>query len=291
MSYLYDPALLRIAGPDAAHFLDNLLTRNVADLAPGGVAYAGLLTPQGKVIADMFVWRDWDESFLLEPALARAGALLQRLRLYKLRAKVEIEDVTGSRRGSLQVRVKTTFADPGAGGILVAPDPRPPAKMERALAPRDLVGLVVDEFAPIMSAADVRTSRIEAGLPDLSEDAAPEELFALEALFEELGGVDFHKGCFVGQENVSRMKRRATTRRKLTRVRLSEPVAAGTPIVAGEAQLGDVRACAGRTAMALLRLDRAQEALDKGDALSAAGVRVDLDPPDWLIRPNTGGED
>lgn len=289
MSFVYDPALLRLSGPDAAGFLDNLLTRDVGDLAPGGVAYAGLLTPQGKVIADMFVWRDWDGAFLLETAPSRLATLGQRLRLYKLRAKIEIEDASGTRRAMLQFEVPTSLAHPGAGGVLIARDPRPPVAAQRALAPHGDVGLLASAFAPILTAEDVRSRRIAAGVPDLAEDAAPEEFFALEALFEELGGVDFQKGCFVGQENVSRMKRRATTRRKLCRIAYEGPAPAfGATVEAGGIPLGDVRNSADGFALAALRLDRAAEAAEKGASPTADGRPIRIAPPDWLLMPGVG---
>ena len=107
-------------------------------------------------------------------------------------------------------------------------------------------------------------------------------MFALEALLEELHGVDFQKGCFVGQENVSRMKRRATTRRKFCPVVFEgEALAVGTPILVGDVEIGSVRTGAAGCAMALLRLDRTQ-----GAVLSAASREVRLDPPPWLIFPN-----
>lgn len=271
--YVHRPALLRLEGPDASHFLDNLLTRNVSDLAPGAVGYAGLLTPQGKVAFDMLIWRARDGSaYLIETAAERGPHLLARLKLYRLRAKVQIEDV------SAQLTAAAVFDETGPGAGLFAPDPRRPDFCRRAI-------LEVDAMEDL-PAATYHARRIEAGIPDLAHDAAPEELFALEALFEELNGVDFHKGCFVGQENVSRMKRRATTRRKLCRVRFDGPAPAyGAPITAGAAALGDVRSSADGVAMAFLRLDRAREALDKGEPLMVAGQPIRLDPPDWLIQP------
>lgn len=290
MAYVYDPALLRVSGPDAGGFLDNLLTRNVEDLAPGALAYAGLLTPQGKVIAEMFVWRDWDSAFLLETAPSRLTALGQRLRLYKLRAKIEIEDASATRQAMIRFGAGTSLAQPGAGGLLIARDPRPPVAAERALTPQGAIGLAGGDTAPSLTADDVRRQRIAAGVPDLAEDAAPEEFFALEALFEELGGVDFHKGCFVGQENVSRMKRRATTRRKLCRIAYEGAAPAfGAPIDAGGVPLGDVRTAADGFALAALRLDRAQEAVEKGASPTAEGRPIRIAPPDWLLLPAVGG--
>src|SRR6185436_490760 len=127
---------------------------------------------------------------------------------------------------------------------------------------------------------------IAAGAPDLAIDAQPEEVFALEALLEELNGVDFQKGCFIGQENVSRMKRRATTRKKFCPIVFDgDPPAYGAPIRAGEAELGSVRTGVAGRAMALLRLDRALEAAVGGVELLADGKPVRLDPPSWLLAP------
>ena len=125
--------------------------------------------------------------------------------------------------------------------------------------------------------------RVALGVPDLARDAEPEELFALEGLLEELNGVDFQKGCFVGQENVSRMKRRATTRKKFCPVVFDgDPPAHGTPVSAGPADLGAIRTGAAGRAIALLRLDRA---LAAEGSLMADGKPVRLDPPPWLILP------
>jgi hypothetical protein len=285
MSFVYSPALIRVAGPDAGAFLDNLLTRNLADLAPGALAYAGLLTPQGKVAFDFFAWRDMDGAFLIEPAPARRDALRQRLGLYRLRAKVEIGDDARGLQGLI------AFAPPPAApdGVLSAPDPRQPGFGWRALGPATEIAALAAQLTPALSDADVRSRRIAAGAPDLAEDSGPEEFFALEALFEEFGAVDFHKGCFIGQENVSRMKRRATTRKKLCRIAYdSDAPVYGTTILAGEAAIGEVRSSAAGFAIAALRLDRALEAIDKGIALTVGGQAIRLAAPAWLILPAAG---
>ncbi|MBU6373614.1 MAG: folate-binding protein [Alphaproteobacteria bacterium] len=289
MAHVYDPALLRVSGPDAGGFLDNLLTRDVGGLAPGGVAYAGLLTPQGKVIADMMVWRDRDEAFLIETAPDRLAALAQRLRLYKLRARLEIADVSAAWRGAALIDPAAPLADLGPAA-LAARDPRPPVAAARALLPAADAAALAKRLGPATSRESVRAWRLALGVPDLAEDTAPEELFALEALFEELGGVDFHKGCFVGQENVSRMKRRATTRRKLCRIAYDgEAPAFGATVEAGGSPLGDVRTSAGGFALAALRLDRALEAAEKGASPTADGRPIRIAPPDWLLMPAVGG--
>ena len=257
-----DRTLIRVSGPDAVGFLDNLLTQNVSTDAP--VRYAGLLSPQGKVIADMFVWRDADAR-VLDVHPSRADDLVRRLTMYKLRANVSLSTAPGG------VLVNE---EPFGNSIR---DPRLEALGWRALT------------ADVSSATredDYNAMSITAGVPHLALDAQPEEVFALEALLEELNGVDFQKGCFVGQENVSRMKRRATTRRKFCPVVFDgEPPAYGTPVRAGEAELGSIRTGVRGRAIAFLRLDRALEATEKGTQLTAGDKPVRLDPPPWLLLP------
>jgi len=261
-----DRSLIRVSGPEARAFLDNLLTQDLTRLADGGVAYAALLSPQGKVSADMLAWAQGD-ALVLDIDPARGEALMKRLTMYKLRAQVTLEDVVGT----LNVLVSDAPFD-GA-----KPDPRLPALGYRALAPRG-------EHAD--GAAWYETRRLQLGVPDLAHDAGPDEVFGLEALLEELNGVDFKKGCFVGQENVSRMKRRATTRKKFCLVNFAgAPPAPGAPIKAGDAEIGTIRTGMNDRAVAFLRLDRAFDATAKGQTLLAGELPVRLAPPDWLILP------
>ena len=268
-------AFLRVSGPDAVSFLDNLVTQDVTKLAETGVQYAALLSPQGKVITDMFLWaeRDRDEpSILIELDPSRADDLFRRLSMYKLRAKVSVENASGG--------VHSVYDNAAFSSDL--PDPRFP---DFELGWRDFAAFPV-EFADGTAAFEAH--RLARGVPDLARDAAAEEVFAGEALLEELNGVDFQKGCFVGQENVSRMKRRATTRKKFCPVVFDGPAPAyGSVIQAGAADIGHIRTGADGRATALLRLDRALA----GDALTAAGRAIRLDPPPWLILPQREGAD
>lgn len=274
-------AVLRLEGQDCVPFLHDLLTQNIEAMADRQCAYGALLTPQGKVLADMMVWRETEHLFYLDIAQTAAAALLKRLTLYRLRAAVNIEDTTG------EIGIFASFAamQQATQAYHSSPDPRFPegGLGTRCLAPTSTT-------AP-GSITDYENRRLGLGVPDLSRDAGPEEVFGLEALLEELHGVDFHKGCFVGQENVSRMKRRATTRRKFCAVAFEgEPPAFGTPITAGTATIGDVRTGKQGRAIALLRLDRAQEAEESGQALMAADRPVRLEPPPWLILPTEKDE-
>jgi tRNA-modifying protein YgfZ len=267
-----DRAFIRVAGAGARGFLQGLLTQDAERLAEARVLYAGLLTPQGKLIADMLLWRDGAEDVLIEADGARGADLLRRLTMYKLRAPVRIEEA------DMAALIHFDGAPQDA-----APDPRMP---DGALGWRQVVPR--SEAVNLENGGDAYWARrIAAGVPDLARDAEPEEVFALEALFEELHGVDFKKGCFVGQENVSRMKRRATTRRKFCPVAFEgEAPAFGAAIRVGDFEIGSVRSGADGRALAFLRLDRAREAIDKGGVLTADGKALRLDPPVWLILPS-----
>lgn len=261
--------VLHLSGPDARPFLQNLVTQDLDQLDREIMVYAGLLSPQGKVQADFFVWGD-GASLWLDADATRGPDLLRRLTMFKLRADVNIEDRTGD------WGLYATREAPPPGAKLSAPDPRLPA-----LGLRTLTTILTASDDP----ADYHARRIAEGVPDLVIDADSEEVFALEALFEELHGVDFKKGCFVGQENVSRMKRRATTRKKFCRIAFDgPPPAPRTPILAGSAEIGSVRSGIEGRAIALLRLDRALEAREQG--LTAGGRAVHLDPPAWLLMPD-----
>ena len=167
------------------------------------------------------------------------------------------------------------------------PDPRLPSG---ALGYRKLIS-TNDATGLSDGSAIYETRRIATGVPDLGQDAQPEEMFAGEALLDELNGVDFQKGCFVGQENVSRMKRRATTRRKFCPIVYDgAPLPFGAAIRAGDSELGSVRSGKDGRAIALLRLDRALEAVEHGAALTVQERAVRLDPPPWLILPQREAE-
>jgi len=262
-----DRAFITVTGPDAVSFLDNLLTQNVTGIHDAGVRYAALLTPQGKVIADMMLWPT-QSGVVIEADPARAVDLLRRLTMYKLRAQVQVSDTSSAH---MALWSAAPFAD-------AAPDPRLAALGFRKLSARD--------EAPSGDSA-YNALRIRQGVPDLATDATPDEVFAGEALLDELNGVDFQKGCFVGQENVSRMKRRATTRKKFCPIAFEGAAPAfGAVVRAGEAELGTVRSGVDGRALALLRLDRA---LAAETPLSVDGREIRLDPPSWLILPQRDG--
>jgi tRNA-modifying protein YgfZ len=264
-----DRVVFAVRGEDWSSFLQNLLTADVEALKAAPAVYAGLLTPQGKVIADFILWAA-EDGVWVDVNAARAEDLRRRLTMFRLRAKVEI----GPIEAGLGV-----FSGVQAGALVSGSDPRLEALGQRSVAPAPAP-------APEAEPDAYRHARITLGAPDLAHDSEADEVFALEALFEEFGGVGFHKGCFVGQENVSRMKRRATTRRKFCPIVHEGPaLARGAEITAGAAVLGNVRSATHGRALGLIRLDRALEAQSKGAALTVGNQSIRLDPPPWLRMP------
>jgi folate-binding protein YgfZ len=263
--FCLDRTLIRVSGPDARSFLQNLLTQDLDKLDEARALYAALLTPQGKIIADMVLWAHSDGGVVIDADDARGADLLRRLAMYKLRAQVDLADVTAD-----HVILVSDARFEGA-----VPDPRLAAIGWRGLAPHG------GDYGD--GGAWYNDRLMDLGVPDLARDAQAEEAFALEGLLEELNGVAFHKGCFVGQENVSRMKRRATTRKKFCPIVFAgEAPQYGATIRAGESEIGTIRSGKTGRAISFLRLDRATES---ADSLTVEGRGVRLDPPPWLFLP------
>ena len=253
-SILPERGVLRLGGPEAREFLQNLITNNV-DLVDGSHAiYAGLLTPQGKFLFDFFIQTDKSgEALLLDCDGARAGDLVKRLTFYKLRADVTIENVSD------KLKVMAIWGGDDAAKIKGAlPDPRLPVMGARLIAE--------DPQAPGAEAAtpaDYHAHRIALGVGDAARDFEPDRTFPLEVNFEEMNGVDFQKGCFVGQEVTSRTKRRGNVRKRLVPCDvMGEMPKPHTPITSVGREVGMVFSVdkTGERVMALLRLDLLNDA-------------------------------
>jgi folate-binding protein YgfZ len=268
-SFLDDRGVVRVGGEDAASFLQGLLTNDVETLNVGEARYAGLLTPQGKILFDMIVVRAAAETgaaFLVDCSASQAADLAKRLGFYKLRAKVAIADES-ARLGV--VAFWGAAPDLPAEGVLYA-DPRDARLGSRAILPRAAATAVGAAALPAYEAL-----RIEAVAPKGGVDFAYGDVFPQDANFDLLNGVDFKKGCYVGQEVVSRMKHRGTGRKRIVRVTLAAaPPPPGASILDGELPVGTLGAASGREALALLRLDRAEEAKAAGRALKADDVNI-----------------
>jgi folate-binding protein YgfZ len=279
---LENRGMLSVGGGDAAEFLQGLVTNDIRRAEAGRAVYAALLTPQGKYLHDFFVTVR-DGAYLLDCEVARVMDLGQRLAAYRLRAAVELADATEDWLVAALVGegVAATFglaeaapgaAAPLAGGGLVYRDPRPGMPGLRALLPR-AAGLAPLLDTPGMARgnlADYERVRIAAGVPDGSRDMTVGKAVLMEFDFEGLGGVDFTKGCYVGQELTARTKYRGLVRRRLTRVQVDGPLPApGTPVMAADKEAGEMCTGLGDRALALLRLDRSAEAMAAGIPFTA----------------------
>ena len=249
-----DRAVLRISGKDHARFLQDLVTNDLAGLKSGAV-YAGLLTPQGKYLFDFFMLPD-EDAILIDVKQDRAAALAQRLSMYKLRAAVTIE--------TSDCAVVQVFGDQPTGDRVFA-DPRSAALGWRVYtdAPEQvLAGL------DAASADDWTRLRVENLIPETGVELKSDDSYILEQGFERLNGVDFRKGCYVGQEVTARMKHKTELRKGLARVRIDGALPdVGTKIVNDDKDVGEILSGSGTLALAYLRFDRAEGPLRAGDAV------------------------
>ncbi len=268
-AFLDDRGVVAVRGEDAASFLQGLLTNDVEKLREGEARYAGLLTPQGKILFDMLVVRVAADGFLLDCAGSQAADLAKRLGFYKLRSKVAIANESAE-RAVVAFWGETPDAAPE---VVLYADPRDPGLGSRAIMVRAAAEAVGRAELPGYEAL-----RIDAVAPKGGVDFAYGDAFPHDANFDLLNGVDFGKGCYVGQEVVSRMKHRGTGRKRVVRATLAaDAPPPGTPVVDGELPVGMLGASSGCAALALVRLDRVEEAKAAGRALTAAGVALAIE--------------
>ena len=263
--------VIALSGPDARELLQGLITNNIDLVSETRAIYAALLTPQGKLMFD-FLILEVGGKLLFDCHKDYLPALLKRLTMYRLRAKVEIEDVSE----------KWTVAAIWGGDASTLPgatyaDPRLAALGTRAFVPAG------EPIATNASEQDYEAWRLSLGVPNMASDAGQDQTFMLEANFDELHGVDFQKGCYIGQELASRMKRKNGLRKRLLPVVVEGALPApGTEVMAGERRIGELRTGLGNRAMVYLRLDRLEEAKD--ELLTAGGVSLAVDWPEWIPR-------
>ena len=248
-------ALISVTGEDAKPFLHNLLTQDVETLVDGELRFGALLSPPGRLLFDLFLLGQAD-GVLLDVATERRDALIQRLSMYKLRAKVQV--------AADDRPVFAAWPDAPTGFI---PDPRTPL----------MGGRLYGEATADASEADYDAYRLSVGLPDPTADAPQDKTYPIEADFDLLNGIDFQKGCFVGQETTSRMKRRGTIKNRMLPLDFEGPPPAfGAEVLKGELRAGEVLSGRDGSVMALLRIDRID-----GD-LTVDGRPVRLRKPAWM---------
>jgi len=283
---LPDRGVVEVAGQDARKFLNGLLTSDVDKLEPAHAVFAALLTPQGKIIVDFILVEGAEGgTFFLDCPRALASALKQRLDFYKLRARVTIED----RSDALGVLAIWDGEAESKRGLCFR-DPRLPELGLRCILASEVIDEAAAEIgAELVDAAAYEAHRIALGVPRGGLDFIYGDAFPHETDMDQLGGVDFDKGCFVGQEVVSRIEHRGTARARIVPVAFDgfapEP---GTPVSAGARTVGTLGSSAHGRALAMLRLDRAAEALAAGEPLIAGGVEMRLAKPSWARFPFPG---
>jgi tRNA-modifying protein YgfZ len=278
---LPDRSVVKVVGDDARNFLHGLVSTDILRLTPGAARFAALLTPQGKIIADFIIVEAPAQNgggFFLDVPRSLAQPLTSRLNIYRLRSQVMIEDLSET-LGVLAV----WNGDPATTLGLAYADPRLPDLGLRVMLPPHRAAEVAAAMgAALADARDYEAHRIALGIPQGGVDFAYGDAFPHESDMDQLGGIDFAKGCYVGQEVVSRMEHRGIARTRSVAVfyegQAPEP---GTVITAGERQVGTMGSAAGGRGLALLRLDRVAEALARDEALLAGGIAVRPVKPDW----------
>ena len=269
---LEDRGVVAVRGPEALPFLQNIVTTDVEAVGEGAAAYGGLLTPQGKVLFDFIIQKAAD-GYLLDTPRAAVSDLAKRLGFYRLRAKVDIANLSATHR------VVAAWGSDQAPDASFAADPRLPALGFRAIVASETPRL--EGWTPANADA-YHAYRVALGVPEGSVDFTFGDAFPHDADMDQLGGIDFRKGCYIGQEVVSRMEHRGTARRRI--VVASSPghlPPPGAPITADGKPLGQLLSVAGRHGLAQIRVDRAKAAMDAGVAVLAAEVPLTLVLPQW----------
>lgn len=281
VALLPDRGVVKVAGDDARGFLNGLVTNDIAKVAPGKPRFAALLTPQGKIIIDFIVAEapiNDGGGFFLDCPRALASALVEKLNFYKLRAKVICEDLS-SVLGVMAVWDGTAESEYG----LSYPDPRLPALGSRIMLPPHLAEEAAADLGGMLAGADAyEAHRIALGVPRGGLDFIYGDTFSHEADMDQLNGVDFGKGCYIGQEVVSRVEHRASARSRVVPIVYDEfAPSSGLPVMAGDRQIGTLGSTAKGHGLALMQLDRIGDALAAGATIEAGGIAIRAVKPAW----------
>lgn len=284
LAHLEDRGAVAVTGHDAVVFLQGLLTNDVAHLGvnaaetahAAAATHAALLTPQGKILFDFLVVRT-PSGFVLEVARDAAPALVKRLTMYKLRAAVDIKDVSDAYHVLALWGPHAVSSGPTID-TLTFDDPRDPALGKRILAEarfaRDIASATNGERVP---ASAYHAHRIARGVPEGGKDYTFGDTYPHEADFDLFHGVSFTKGCYVGQEVVSRMQNKTVVRKRVVKVAGADPLTPGAEVMFGDVAIGKIGGTDGAQALAMLRLDRALEARQTATPLIANTIALTVD--------------
>lgn len=288
---LKNRGLLAVSGDDRIAFLQGLVSNDVTRVGPGRAVYSALLTAQGKFLHDFFII-EMDGSLLIDCEADRLADLKRKLTMYRLRSKVELSDrsgdftvaalVGGGVAGALELENREGLGKPFLGGMAFV-DPRLPGIGGRAVTPRDgAEASLSDAGFPKGRPEDYEAARLRLGLPDGSRDMIVDKAILLENGFEELNGVDWNKGCYMGQELTARTHYRGLVKKRLMPVRVEGPLPApGTPLMLGDEPAGEMRSGLGDRGLALIRLQQFESLSASGGALSAGDATLHPSKPDW----------
>ena len=275
---LTDRGVVKVAGGDARGFLNGLATNDIGKVSPQSPRFAALLTPQGKIIVDFIVAEAPAEDgggFFLDCPRALATALVDKLNFYKLRAKVMAENLS-EMLGVMAVWDGTGDTEYG----LCYPDPRLPALGTRIMLPPHLAAEAAADLGATLAGADAyEAHRIALGVPRGGADFMYGDTFPHEADMDQLAGVDFDKGCYVGQEVVSRVEHRSSARSRIVPVSYEYAPATGQPVMAGEKEIGTLMSAVSGHGLAMIRLDKLADA---GSApITCGNIPIRVLKPGW----------
>jgi hypothetical protein len=276
-SILPDRGLVMVSGADARAFLQGLVTNDVERLAPVAARHAALLSPQGKILFD-FIVIAIEEGFLLDVTRSLAPDLVKRLSFYKLRAKVDLADLSD---GHVVAALWGAALD--LPGEVMAADPRLPELGWRAVLPAaEAEAILAQAGARIVEAEDYHAHRIALAVPEGGKDFALGDTFPHEADMDQLHGIDFAKGCYVGQEVVSRMQHKTVVRKRVVPVTMpGARIVDGVDVTVGEVVIGYLGSNTRARGLAMLRLDRVADAVAAGTPIMAGGFAIEVEKPAW----------
>jgi tRNA-modifying protein YgfZ len=281
---LPDRGVVKVAGDDARRFLNGLATNDIGKVSPQEARFAALLTPQGKIIVDFIVAEAPAADgggFFLDCPRALAGALVDKLNFYKLRAKVLAEDLSAV-LGVMAVwdGQSRAIADTEYG--LCYADPRLPALGMRVMLPPHLAAeAAADLGATLVDTATYETHRVALGVPRGGADFIYGDTFPHEADMDQLAGVDFDKGCYVGQEVVSRVEHRSSARSRIVPVTYEYSPTSGLPVMAGEKEIGTLMSAVSGHGLAMIRLDRLADAQAAHAPITCGNIPIRVVKPAW----------
>ena len=289
-TFLADRALVSVSGPDAEHFLQNILTVDLDGLGNAEAKPGALLAPQGKILFDFLVSRAGETAFRLECRADIADDFVRRLMFYRLRAKADI-----SKQDQTVVAVSWRSDSNASQSDSAA------SSVDSSKGARDTrFGARVFRFydaalpTPDATEADWHAFRLSHGVAESGDDYALNDAFPHDVLLDQLDGIGFKKGCFIGQEVVSRMQHRGTARRRVLLVEADSPLPApGTELTVDGRPVGTLGSVSGMHGLAIARIDRVKTAMDAGQEISAGGVTLSLAIPGWarFTFPETAGSE